>query len=251
VLEFTCCRGAAGTVVSGSSGTPALVQGFAIGVQVDATSVVLENITSKFDAIGFELNGGAGFGSALSALNSSVVGILIDTPSPGPYLTGLTVSDTLGPGIELNNVHGAFVTNLSATGNTTYGVWLKSSSRNVISNFTVSQNTDAGIYLGCFKTGGLLGNACNTSPPTAPSNGNILTSVGGGTSSVDEPAMAGQAYGIVIGAGNQSNRVVGVVGSGNGDGSFGADAKDGNPNCGTNVWIGNSFGTISPAGCIH
>ncbi len=214
---------AVGTVVLGTNGTPALIQGFAVGVQVDATSVSLENITAKFDAIGFELNGAAGFGSALSALRSSEVGILVDTSGPGPYLTDLTASDTLGPGIELNGVHGAFVTNVTATANDTYGVWLKASSRNVIANFNVSQNTDAGIYLGCFKSGGLLGRACSTTPPTAPSNGNILTSVGGGASSVNEPSMPGQAYRIAIGAGNQSNRVVGVAGAGNG--SFGADAK--------------------------
>jgi Periplasmic copper-binding protein (NosD) len=242
---------ATGTVVMGTTGIPALIQSFTVGIQVDATSVSLENITTKFDAIGFELNGGSGFGAALSALNSSVVGILIDTSGPGPYLTDLTASDTFGPGIELNGVHGAFLANLIATSNNTYGVWLKASSRNVIVNFNASRNTDAGIYLGCFKTGGLLGRACTTSPPTPPSNGNILTSVGDGSSTVDEPSMVGQAYGIAIGAGNLGNRIVGMTGTGNGNGSFGVDAEDGNVNCGTDVWSGNSFGAANPSTCIH
>ena len=47
------------------------------------------------------------------------------------------------------------------------------------------------------------------------------------------------------------NRVVGVEGSGNGNGSFGFDAIDGNLNCATNVWTANQFTTASPSGCIH
>jgi hypothetical protein len=47
------------------------------------------------------------------------------------------------------------------------------------------------------------------------------------------------------------NRIVGVEGSGNGNGSFGVDALDGNPNCGGNLWTGNQFVITSPSGCIH
>ena len=165
--------------------------------------------------------------------DSLLTGILINGPGPGPYLTGVTVDSTLRfAGIELNGVQGAFLTNLTVTGSATYGVWLVGSSRNVIANFSVSRNTDAGIYLGCFRSGGILGKACTTVPPTLPSNGNILTSVGD-PSTADGPSQPEQAYGVAIAAGNVGNRIVGVEGSGNGNGTFGVDALDGNLNCGT------------------
>jgi parallel beta-helix repeat protein len=161
------------------------------------------------------------------------------------------VDSTLGyAGIELNGVSGAFLNNLTVTGSATYGVWLLSSSRNVIANFSVSRNTSAGIYLGCFHSGGLLGRRCTTVPPTPPSNGNILTSVGD-PSSADGPSQPDQAYGVAIAAGNVGNRIVGVGGSGNGKGTFGVDALDGNPNCGSNLWTGNQFAIVSPSTCIH
>ncbi|HTQ23741.1 MAG TPA: hypothetical protein VMI09_03535 [Candidatus Binataceae bacterium] len=72
-------------------------------------------------------------------------------------------------------------------GSATYGVWLRASSRNVIANFSVSRNTNAGIYLGCFRSGGLLGKACTADPPVPPSNGNILASVND-PSSADGPS---------------------------------------------------------------
>ena len=148
--------------------------------------------------------------------NSSRTGILINGPAPGPYLTGVSVDSTLGyAGIELSGVHGAFLNNLTVTGSATYGVWLRASSRNVIANFSVSHNTTAGIYLGCFRSGGLLGKLCTTVPPVPPSNGNILTSVGD-PSSADGPSQPDQAYGVVVAAGNVGNRIVGIEGSGNG-----------------------------------
>jgi parallel beta-helix repeat protein len=136
---------------------------------------------------------------------------------------------------------------LTVTGSSTYGIWLWASSRNVIANFAVSRNTNAGIYIGCFRSGGLLGQPCTTIPPTPPSNGNILTSVGD-PSTANGPSQPDQAYGVAIAVGNVGNRVVGVAGSGNG--SFGSDATDGNLNCATNVWTANQFVTASPA-CIH
>ncbi|MGH7913923.1 MAG: right-handed parallel beta-helix repeat-containing protein [Candidatus Binataceae bacterium] len=241
---------AVGAIVRGALNAPATVTGFTTGIEVDARSVTLENLVAQGDGTGIQINGGAAYGSALAVHDSLHTGILIKGPAPGPYLSGVSVDGTLGfAGIELNRVHGAFLTNLTVTESATYGVWLRASSRNVIANFSVSRNTTAGIYLGCFRSGGLLGKACTTEPPTPPSNGNILTSVGD-PSSADGPSQPEQAYGVAIAVGNVGNRIVGIEGSGNGNDSFGADAVDGNPNCATNLWTANQFAVASP-GCIH
>jgi hypothetical protein len=238
-------------VVMGTLNAPATVTGFTTGIQVDAASVTLENLVAQANVVGIEINAGAAYGSALAVHDSSHTGILINGPGQGPYLTGLEVDSTLGfAGIELNGVQGAFLNNLTVTGSATYGVWLLSSSRNVIANFSVSHNTNAGIYLGCFQSGGLLGKLCTKVPPPPPSNGNILTSVGD-PSSADGPIQPEQAYGVAIAVGNVGNRIVGIQGSGNGNGTFGVDAVDGNPNCSTNLWSGNQFTTARPSSCIH
>lgn len=242
---------ATGAVVRGTLNAPATVSGFTIGIEIDAASVTLENLIAQTNGVGIQVNGGSAYGSALAVHDSSRTGILINGPAPGPYLNGVSVDSTLGfAGIELNGVRGAFLTNLTVTGSATYGLWLLASSRNVIANFNVSRNTDAGIYLGCFRSGGLLGRACTIIPTVPPSNGNILTSVGD-PSTADGPSQPDQAYGVVIAAGNTGNRIVGVEGSGNGNGSFGLDALDGNLNCATNLWTGNQFAVVSPPTCIH
>jgi parallel beta-helix repeat protein len=242
---------AAGAVVKGTLNAPATVTGFTNGIRIDAPSATLENVVAQSNSVGIRITGGSAYGSALAVHNSSVTGILISGPAPGPYLTGVSVDSTLGfAGIELNGVHGAFLTNLTVTSSQTYGVWLLASSRNVIANFSVSRNTNAGIYLGCFRSGGILGKACTIVPSPPPSNGNILTSVND-PSTADGPSQPQQAYGVAIAAGNIGNRIVGIAGSGNGNGSFGADALDGNPNCGSNVWTANQFAIVSPSTCIH
>jgi hypothetical protein len=242
---------AAGAVVKGTLNAPATVMGFTNGIRIDAPSATLENLVAQSNSVGIRITGGSAYGSALAVHNSSLTGILISGSAPGPYLTGVSVDSTLGfAGIELNGVHGAFLTNLTVTTSQTYGVWLLASSRNVIANFSVSRNTSAGIYLGCFRTGGTLGKACTTVPPPPPSNGNILTSVND-PSTADGPSQPDQAYGVAIDAGNVGNRIVGIQGSGNGNNLFGFDALDGNPNCGSNVWTGNQFAIASPSTCIH
>jgi hypothetical protein len=242
---------AAGAVVKGTLNAPATVMGFTNGIRIDAPSTTLENLVAQSNSVGIRITGGSAYGSALAVHNSSLTGILISGSAPGPYITGVSVDSTLGfAGIELNGVHGAFLTNLTVTTSQTYGVWLLASSRNVIANFSVSRNTSAGIYLGCFRTGGTLGKACTTVPPPPPSNGNILTSVND-PSTADGPSQSDQAYGVAIDAGNVGNRIVGIQGSGNGNNLFGVDALDGNPNCGSNVWTGNQFAIASPSTCIH
>lgn len=242
---------ASDAIVTGTAGSPATITGFSTGLEVDAPSVMLENIVAQSNAVGMRLSGGAAYGTALSVRDSSHAGIVIDTPGAGPYLNGVTVDSTLGfAGIKLSGVHGATLVNVTVTNSATFGIWLLSSSYNVLANFSVSRNTNAGIYLGCFRSGGLLGKACTVVPPPPTSNGNLLTSIAD-PSTADGPIQPEQAYGIVIAAGNVGNRVVGVEGSGNGNGSFGVDALDGNANCATNLWTGNQFGAVSPDSCIH
>jgi hypothetical protein len=129
---------AAHAVVEGTSNAPATVTGFTTGVQIDAPSATLENLVAQSNSVGIRITGGSAYGSALAVHNSSVTGILISGSAPGPYLTGVSVDSTVGfAGIELNGVHGAFLTNLTVTTSQTYGVWLLASSRNVIANFSV------------------------------------------------------------------------------------------------------------------
>jgi parallel beta-helix repeat protein len=245
--------GAADAVVEGAADAPAVIQHFGTGIQIDAHGVTLKNLTAQSNGIGILLDGAAAYGNALNVLDSTRVGILIRGPGTGPFLDGVSVSDTIGPGVKLNGVQGAFLVNLTVTANDTYGVWLRGSSRNVIADFTASQNTIAGVYLGCFSSGGSLNRACDANPPVAPSNGNVVAGLAN-PSSVDGPIQPNQEYGVVIGNGNTRNRVVDVEGSGNGTGASGADAADYNPDCGGNVWRDNDFATTIPAGpdgCIH
>jgi parallel beta-helix repeat protein len=241
------------TVVEGAADAPSTIQSFGIGIQVDGHGVTLKNLVAQSNGVGILIDGGAAYGSALSATRSTRAGIVIRSVGAGPFLDGVSVSDTLGPGLKLSNVQGAFIANLTATANTTYGVWLQASSRNVITNFTASQNTIAGVYIGCFSSGGLLSGTCPSYPPIPPSNGNIIAGLAD-SSSVNGPIQPDQEYGVIIGEGNHGNRVVGVAGSGNGTGTYGADAADYNLNCQGNVWEDNQFSTTIPSGsdsCIH
>lgn len=244
-------RAAHGTVVEGTSpSAPATVQGFAVGVQIDAPGVLLENIVAQDSYVGIKINGAGAYGSALTALGSQHGGIVVNGPGAGPYLTGVSVDNTRGFGIKLNHVKGAYLTDVTVTASDTYGLWLRASSHNIVAGFNVSQNTIAGVYLGLCHSGGLLSGTCSTltSPPS--SNGNILTSTETDQSTVDAPVGASQAYGVAIGPGNVKNRVVDVSGSGNGT----YDAADYNPGCGNDIWTGDQFGYSYPSGsasCIH
>jgi parallel beta-helix repeat protein len=242
---------ASNAIVTGTAGSPATITGFTTGIEVDAPSVTIENLIAQSNAVGMQLNGGAAYGTALTVRDSSHAGIVIHTLGAGPYLNGVNVDSTLGfAGIKLSGVHGATLVNVTVTNSATYGVWLLSSSYNVLANFSVSRNTNAGIYLGCFRSGGILGKACTLAPPPPTSNGNLLTSIAD-PSTADGPSQPEQAYGIAIAAGNVGNRIVAVEASGNGNGTFGVDALDGNPDCATNLWSGNQFGVVSPSSCIH
>ena len=146
---------------------------------------------------------------------------------------------------------GALLNNVTVTTSGTYGIWLRGASRNTIVNFNVSRNTNAGIYLGCFTSGGRLGNPCPpTNPPIPPCNGNVLASIGD-PCAADGPSQPDQYYGIVVSTGCIRNRIIGVQATGNGNGSFGVDAFDGNTKCGENLWSGNQFGAVYPPACIH
>ncbi len=238
--------------VTGTQGAPATVSGFTTGIQIDASSVTLANVVAQSNSVGIRFNGPAAYGTGLVVHDSSRKGIVINGPGIGSYLDGVSVDTTLGfSGIELNEVSGAVLNNITVTTSATYGIWLRGSSRNTIVNFNVSRNTNAGIYLGCFTSGGLLGNACPpTVPPIPPSNGNLLASMGD-PSSADGPTQPDQAYGIVVSTGCIRNRIIGVQATGNGNGSFGVDAFDGNPGCGQNLWSGNQFGVVNQPACIH
>lgn len=244
--------GANNVTVTGAQGAPATVSGFTTGIQIDASSVTLSNVVAQSNSVGIRFNGAAAYGTALVVHDSSRKGIVINGPGAGSYLDGVSVDTTLGfSGIELNQVSGALLNNVTVTTSATYGIWLRGSSRNTIMNFNVSRNTNAGIYLGCFASGGLLGNACPPAvPPIPPSDGNLLASIGD-PSSADGPTQPDQAYGIVVSTGCIRNRIIGVQATGNGNGSFGVDAFDGNPGCGENLWSGNQFGVVNQPACIH
>ena len=244
--------GANNVTVTGTQGAPATVSGFTTGIQIDASSVTLANVIAQSNSVGIRFNGAAAYGTGLVVHDSSRKGIVINGPGAGSYLDGVSVDTTLGfSGIELNEVSGALLNNVTVTTSATYGIWLRGSSRNTILNFNVSRNTNAGIYLGCFISGGLLGNACPpTIPPIPPSDGNVLASAGD-PSSADGPSQPDQAYGIVVSTGCIRNRIIAVQATGNGNGSFGVDAFDGNPSCGQNLWSGNQFGVVNQPACMH
>ena len=237
--------------VTGTQGAPATVTGFTTGIQIDASTVTVAILTAQSNSVGIRFNGPAAYGTGLVVHGSFRKGIVINGPGVGSYLDGVSVDTTGFSGIELNQVSGALLNNVTVTTSGTYGIWLRGASRNTIVNFNVSRNTNAGIYLGCFTSGGRLGNPCPpTNPPIPPCNGNVLASIGD-PCAADGPSQPDQYYGIVVSTGCIRNRIIGVQATGNGNGSFGVDAFDGNTKCGENLWSGNQFGAVYPPACIH
>jgi len=156
-------------------------------------------------------------------------------------LEDFQANENASVGVMLNRAGGNNINDYSALNNGVYGVWLQASSGNQINCSNARRNGNTGVYLGCSPSGP-SGAGCKG---VAPSNNNRIYD----TDSFFSASDANGAYGIAIDAGNGGNIVTENRSKFNPSG----DLFDNNPNCGTNLWIGNNFDSVAPpanAGCL-
>jgi hypothetical protein len=145
-------------------------------------------------------------------------------------LLDFDANENSNAGIKLVNSAKNDVSDYDADDNGTFGTWLNGSDSNIVRYFFTFDNPIAGVYLGCSSTG--PGGAC-----AADSSNNVVTSGQAGRS---------EKYGVAVDKGDLNNAMSGIGASG--DSVF--DLFDGNPNCGTNLWVMNDAGTSDPSSCI-
>ena len=229
---------------TGSTSTSAnAISQFQIGIEVDGANAAVEDVEADYNQAGIKFNAPGAFGSNLTAQFNEKNGIAALPSAVAPYLTNLFADANQGSGVKLNGTKGGFLAVVEASSNAGYGVWLSGASYNTLADFTLSKNTWAGVYLGCYKYGE-LGKACPAG--SHQSSDNIITSVSTDPSNVSA-GVGTPSYGIAINVGNSYNRVIGVTASN----SPTDDAIDENANCGTDLWLNNTFTLKSPTGCIQ
>jgi hypothetical protein len=109
-----------------------------------------------------------------------------------------------------------------------YSIWLDGSSNTTLIDNDESSSPNVGVYIGCNHSPASFGQTC-----LPVSSGNTL---------LGEDASSAKNDGIVIDLGDSGNRVFA---------SFGSIMLDENPDCDSNVWLGNSFTSASPSNCIN
>lgn len=204
----------------------ATIEGFGIGISVEASGVSLASTNN-----GFTVKGNAAQGVLIS--NASNV-----------QISGLTSNGNGAAGLELFNTTGVIVQGFSLLeSNGTYGLWLHSSSGNQFFNVESSDNKADGIF---------VGETINTVSAVEPfRGGGELKSIEVSVPSKNNGFVGGALIhngsdGISIGMGDSFNVVTVMQAQAN----SGKDAVDQNPGCGENIWSGNRFQTTNSS-CIH
>ena len=245
------------------SGTDGEVNGFLIGIQNDASNVLIADVDCESNGTGIVNNGARASYFFLNANSSSGNGF-VNNGAAGLKMTSIAADGNGGNGLVLINTSGALFADFSeargngrtgvkviggggntmvtidASANGADGIWFKQSVANAVIDFTANGNGKTGIYIGCSATGNPDGSTCGISP----SRGNSLQAGVGfhavpPTTTADTNIVAG----IGIDSGNGGNQVFGIEATGNGT----DDAIDKNANCGTNFWTMNSFSKPNPA----
>jgi hypothetical protein len=164
---------------------------------------------------------------------NSANGILVNG-STGDFLVDFIANGNSGAGVELANASSNQLASYDAYNNGTFGTWLNASDSNIARFFLTFGNTIAGVYLGCSSSGPSA--ACS-----GDSSNNLVASGYAG------PAVSvSQEYGVAVDTGDLKNLITGIQATG--DSIF--DLFDGNPDCGTNIWVINEAGASHPSSCI-
>jgi hypothetical protein len=244
------------------SGTDGEVKGFLIGIQNDASNVLIADVDCESNGTGIVNNGARTSYFFLNANSSSGNGF-VNNGAAGLKMTSVAADGNGGNGLVLINTSGALFADFSeadgnagtgvkvtggggntmvtidASANSADGIWFKHSVANTVIDFTANGNGKTGIYIGCSATGNPDGSSCGTSP----SRGNSLQAGVGFHAVLPTNADANTFAGIGIDSGNGGNQVFGIEAKGN----LMDDAIDKNANCGSNFWSMNSFAKPNPA----
>jgi parallel beta-helix repeat protein len=230
------------TTVQGTDATEtaqAIVNGWGIGLQVDADNVVIE----LFRQIGgntFNPHGNAGDGILLkNATNTTVAnfnasfngatGVDVQGGSRNRIMNCDSISNTAN-GVILASSDVNSIVNCTIIANTGYGVWLNGSNQNQIFTSALNGNGLIGLLVGCHKEGKCTGNK--------GSSQNHFS---------DSGANGNKGAGVTVEEGSSDNQITNMSSTGNG-GS--ADLIDNNRNCDGNLWFNNKFGDASQS-CIQ
>jgi len=115
----------------------------------------------------------------------------------------------------------------------TFGLWIRSGLNTLLTEGFAAGNTTAGIFVGCSKTG-VSGQSCKGATKSAFTD-------------IIDVETDSNTFGTVLDKGS-TNNVINDIGA---HGNTTDDLFDNNSSCDSNAWFGNSFGTSSPASCIH
>ncbi len=192
----------------------------------------------------------------------------------GIVVQGVTARENAGPGsgygFYFKYSNGNQIIDCATSENGRYGMWLYDSSANVFVNATVTDE-DTGIFVTSSSLNNQIIRSANNQIITSNisnynRNGIRLDYGTGGTTLVKNTVSGGPSYyGIaILGRANvvQGNTVnnnrYGIIIGGNQNivvantamGNNLLDLEDDHPDCDSNVWAANTFGTSSQA-CIH
>ena len=208
-------------------------------IAIKADNVLLNLQASQISGPGGAAEGSASIGVHIQpGANNNFIegsGALIDGWSVGLLIEGsqndiefFDANNNDVAGVVLEHASGNNITDFVANNNGEYGVWLLQSNSNQINCANADNNASSGIYLGCSGSkNGIVGcrrNGVNTDNHLF----NLMIDTNG-------------AYGILLDSGNRHTTVSDVSAQGN---SL-ADLGDRNAGCGSDMWFGNSFNSVS------
>jgi hypothetical protein len=178
------------------------------------------------------------------------------------YGAPLWIGDQISTAIFLNGVIGSSVwgAGMHAASN---GILIRGGRNNVVTGYATQLvhpgQSSGGPTECCWEViasdgdsiridGGSTGNHIYQADVTKAASDGAGIHVAGQSSGnfVAESGVAGSGTGIRVESGATSNFILNNATSSNT-----LDLFDGNPNCATDMWQGNSFSTASPSGCFH
>jgi len=196
--------------------------GTGIFFETGSSQGILEggNGTISGFADGVEVSGSEITGENFNMKGNALSGLYLSSASNASFANMFATGSPFGAELACTNCSVSFI---EATGNSSYGVVVDGSTNASVSSFDANGNTKIGVY---------VIDSVNTT---------VFNGVAG--------AVTAQQYGIYADFENTNVQIFDNSASGNSvddaldNGNFGAG-------CGS-LWFGNTFGTTSPASCIH
>jgi parallel beta-helix repeat protein len=200
--------------------------GTGIGLLITGSNVFFNRLTIKSFGIGVEVDGANAFGDTFFAQNNIDTGLLLNGSTGGKFNT-FNADHNGNVGVHLKSSSGNVMLYGTTFDDANFGFWFDSSSNNTLHFLSVSAGLGAnptgcaieGIYLGCSSAG--FGGQCVSN---GASNGNRFTN----------SSVSGCATDMAIDVGSLGNVITQLSAKG---------TKDGNANCGTNLWFNNTITT--------